>query len=109
MVRGDRKVRKSGETGMRGSTFGDRTSEACFTHLSLGGVLPQTVPMDQLEQLRDLLGPTAKDWTRAQLEQLDRDMQAMAAILLNLYETGQMNHRKRVNSEENFDVSAPTD
>jgi hypothetical protein len=41
--------------------------------------------MDELEKLRSLAGPAASDWTTAQLEQLSRDMNAMAALLLDLY------------------------
>ena len=41
--------------------------------------------MDELEELRKLVGPEADHWTRSQLEQLRHDMEAMAMVLLELY------------------------
>lgn len=41
--------------------------------------------MDRLKELRNAVGPEAKDWTEAQLEQLSRDIESMATILLDLY------------------------
>ena len=42
--------------------------------------------MDYLEELRKLVGPEADNWTVAQLEQLSRDMDTMAELLLDLYQ-----------------------
>jgi hypothetical protein len=44
-----------------------------------------TCPMDDLEELRKLVGPEANDWTTAKLAQLSHDMDAMAALFLDLY------------------------
>lgn len=41
--------------------------------------------MDELEKLRKLVGPEADHWTMAKLERLRRDMDAMAALLLEVY------------------------
>lgn len=44
-----------------------------------------TGPMDELEGLRALIGPEADHLTMAQLEQLQRDIDALAALLLDEY------------------------
>jgi predicted nucleic acid-binding protein len=41
--------------------------------------------MDELERLRKLVGPEASGWTTAQLEQVRRDIDAMAVLLLDLH------------------------
>jgi hypothetical protein len=41
--------------------------------------------MNDIEALRKRLGPAATAYTEAQLEQLDRDLDAMADLLLDLY------------------------
>jgi hypothetical protein len=41
--------------------------------------------MDELEKLRVLVGPEADSWTTAQLEQLQQDIETMAALLLDIY------------------------
>ena len=47
--------------------------------------------MDELERLRRLLGPDADGWTMPQLEQLRRDIDGMAALLLELYRSDTKN------------------
>ena len=49
--------------------------------------------MNELEELRKLVGPDAVDWNRAQLEQLDRDMETVAALLLEVYRSRKQHHR----------------
>jgi hypothetical protein len=66
-----------------------------------------TSPMDELERLRTLVGPEANQWTTAQLEQLRRDIDVMAALLLEVYRS-----RKAVRTAAdcglpNFDVPRP--
>lgn len=41
--------------------------------------------MDMLNELRDMLGPDGTDWTDAQLIRLDHDLDAMAALLVDIY------------------------
>jgi len=64
---------------------------APFFHLHLS----HTVPMDELEKLRNLVGPEADRWTTAQLEQLRRDIDAMAALLLDLYLSREANRNPK--------------
>lgn len=40
--------------------------------------------MDELEKLQRLVGPEAKDWTTARMEQVRHDLDAVAALLLDL-------------------------
>jgi hypothetical protein len=47
--------------------------------------MAQTDAMDDLEELRVLVGPVANDWSEAKLRQLARDIDTMAEILLALY------------------------
>jgi hypothetical protein len=55
---------------------------------------PRILPlMDELEKLRKLVGPEADDWTTAQLERLRRDIDAMAALLLDVYRSGEPGQR----------------
>ena len=42
--------------------------------------------MDDPEKLRELMGIEANQWTKAQLEQVERDMDTIAALLLDLYQ-----------------------
>jgi hypothetical protein len=49
---------------------------------------PRILPLmdeDELEKLRKLVGPEGDDWTTAKLERLRRDIDAMAALLLDVY------------------------
>ena len=41
--------------------------------------------MDELEELRNLVGPEANEWTTAKFAQLSHDMDAMAVLLLDIY------------------------
>lgn len=63
--------------------------------------------MDELERLRNLIGPEANEWTATQLEQLKRDIDAMAALLLDMYRI----HRRDRSIEScglpRFDVPTP--
>ena len=63
-----------------------------------------TGPMDELERLRQLVGPEANGWTTVQLEQLGRDIDAMAALLLDLYRSRKAD---RTCGSPNFDVQQP--
>jgi hypothetical protein len=63
--------------------------------------------MDELEELRKLDGPEANRWTTAQLEQLSRDIDAMAAILLDLYRSPKAGPNPKACGSPNFDVQQP--
>jgi hypothetical protein len=60
--------------------------------------------MDELERLRRLVGPEANQWTTAQLEQLQRDIDAMAALLLDVYRSQKQDQRASTFGSPNFDV-----
>ena len=60
--------------------------------------------MDELEKLRKLVGPEADKWTMAQLEQLRRDIDEMAALLLDVYQLRKAD-RSDAYGLPNFDVS----
>jgi hypothetical protein len=49
--------------------------------------------MNELERLRNLVGPEADKWTAAQLEQLRQDIDVLAALLLDLYESRMRNQK----------------
>jgi hypothetical protein len=76
-------------------------------HLSFGCNAFHTVPMDELERLRKLAGPEARGWTTAQLEQLKRDIDAMAALLLDLYRSRNEGRNAEACGLRNFDVPPP--
>ncbi|MBZ5603886.1 MAG: hypothetical protein LAO79_16430 [Acidobacteriia bacterium] len=63
----------------------------------------------ELEELRTLVGPDAQWWSLGQLQQLDRDLDVMAALLLDIYRTRK--HSRRAGSEtySDFDRSDTTD
>jgi hypothetical protein len=63
--------------------------------------------MDELEQLRSLVGPAASEWTNAQLEQLSREMNAMAALLLDLYHARKQKQSVEPCGSPGFDVRQP--
>lgn len=45
--------------------------------------------MDDLETLRKLIGPDADGWITAELEELNRDLDVMALLLLDMYRSRQ--------------------
>jgi len=63
--------------------------------------------MDELERLRKLVGPEANGWTAAQLEQLRRDIDAMAALLLDLHRSGKADLKAKACGSPTFDVQQP--
>lgn len=67
-------------------------------------IASHTVPMDELEKLRKLVGPEADGWTTAQLERLRCDIGAMAALLLDLYRSRRADSNARACGSPNFDV-----
>jgi hypothetical protein len=68
---------------------------------------PHTFPMDELERLRTLVGPEASQWTTAQLEQLQREIDVMAALLLDLYRSRKAERTAADCELPNFDVPQP--
>jgi hypothetical protein len=76
-------------------------------HLSFTRSASHTVAMDEVEKLRKLVGPEANGWTTAQLEQLSRDIDAMAAILLEVYRSGKVDQDPRACGSPTFDVQRP--
>lgn len=54
--------------------------------------------MGDHQELRRLLGPDGASWTTAQLEQLNQDIEAMAALLLDIYKSRKKNHRRSCGS-----------
>jgi hypothetical protein len=63
--------------------------------------------MDELEILRKLVGSEADGWTVSQLEQLKRDIETMAALLLDLYRSRESNRRTEHCGLADFDVPPP--
>ncbi len=63
--------------------------------------------MDKLEKLRRLVGPDANSWTTAQLEQLSRDMDVMAALLLDGYRSRKLDKHSDPCGLPNVDVQQP--
>ena len=63
--------------------------------------------MDELERLRKLVGPEANGWTTAQLEQLTRDLDAMALLLLDLYRSRKKDRTVKPCGSPDFDVAQP--
>ena len=58
--------------------------------------------MDELENFKEFLGPTAQGYSNAELRQLHKEMHAMAELLLDIYlyrKTGM----GKVNSTQTFD------
>jgi hypothetical protein len=53
--------------------------------------------MDELIEFKKFLGPVAKGYSEAQLQQLRREMYAMAELLLNIYLSGKQG-RKDIDS-----------
>ena len=51
--------------------------------------------MDEIEEFKKFLGPIAKDYNDARLHQLQREMYAMAALLLDIYLHKQSRKRNR--------------
>ncbi|MBV9762081.1 MAG: hypothetical protein JO340_16070 [Acidobacteriaceae bacterium] len=63
--------------------------------------------MDSLERLQKLAGPDTINWTTVQLEALNRDIDAMAALLLDFYlAQGKAKEQRECGSVE-LDVSQP--
>ena len=60
--------------------------------------------MDDLERLRNLLGDEADDWTTVQLEQLRRDVDAMAGLLLDFYRSRRTGRDFQSSASPEFDV-----
>jgi hypothetical protein len=58
--------------------------------------------MEELETFKEFLGPTAKEYSDAQLRQLHREMHAMAELLLDIY-LYKRSWRAKENSTKNFD------
>jgi hypothetical protein len=50
--------------------------------------------MGDHQELRGLLGADGASWTAAQLEQLSRDIDAVAALLLDIYKSREKHHRR---------------
>jgi hypothetical protein len=73
-------------------------------YLSFTHDTSHTVPMDELERLRELVGPEASGWTTAQLEQLKRDIDAVAVILLDLYWDRTAGRNAKACGSPKFDV-----
>jgi hypothetical protein len=63
--------------------------------------------MDDLEKLRAIVGPEANGWTTAQLEQLSRDIDAMAAILLDFDRSLKPAPNSKACGSPNVDVRQP--
>lgn len=63
--------------------------------------------MDELERLRKLVGPEANGWTTAQLEQLTRDLDVMALLLLDLYRSRKKDRTVEPCGSPDFDVAQP--
>jgi hypothetical protein len=63
--------------------------------------------MYELERLRKLVGPEADKWTAAQLEQLRQDIDALAALLLDLYESRKRNQKAHACGLPAIDVPQP--
>ena len=63
--------------------------------------------MDELEELRKLVDPEAKEWTTAQLERLSRDIDVLAEILLDAYRSRKADLSARACGSPNFDVLQP--
>jgi hypothetical protein len=81
---------------------------ACFSvHLFFTGDTVHTVPMDELEEVRKLVGPEAEAWTKGQLEQLSRDIEVLAEILLDAYRFRKADLSARACGSPNFDVHQP--
>jgi len=51
--------------------------------------ISHTDEMDDLETLRKLIGPDADGWIKAELEELNRDLDVMALLLLDMYRSRQ--------------------
>jgi hypothetical protein len=76
-------------------------------YLSFTRDTSHTDPMDELERLRQLVGPEASGWTTAQLEQLGRDIDAMAVLLLDLSRSCPASRSAKTCGSPNFDVQQP--
>jgi len=90
------RVRSIGPSLCTGSTF------EC---LSFSPVPSQTKAMN--DHLRKLVGPEADLWTTAQFEQLRRDIDTMAALLLDLYQSRKADRHAETCGSANFDVRPP--
>ncbi len=53
--------------------------------------------MDEINEFKKFLGPAAKGYSEAQLQQLRREMYAMAELLLDIYLSGKQG-RKGIDS-----------
>lgn len=62
--------------------------------------------MDELDTLRLLIGSDADAWTPTQFGQLQADIEAMAALLLDLYRSGLI-FREKACGSLNVDVPQP--
>jgi len=60
--------------------------------------------MDELERLRKLVGSDAKGWTTVQLEQLQRDIDIMAALLLDFYRARNKDRKPKARGSRDLDV-----
>jgi hypothetical protein len=62
---------------------------------------------DELQELRRLVGPEADNWTAAQLEELNRDADTVAALLLDLYRFRNVDRNAETCGLSNLDVQQP--
>lgn len=60
-------------------------AESRFRHLFGRPQKPQTGTMNEIQELRDALGPIAEIYNETQLRQLSREIDLMAEFLLDLY------------------------
>ncbi len=79
--------------------YPDTFSAAIRRHILFG--------MDELERMRKLVGPEADKWTAAQLEQLRQDIDALAALLLDVYESRKRNQKVHACGLPEIDVPQP--
>lgn len=75
-------------------------SPAAFRPVAIN---PTMFRMNDLERLRRLAGADANGWTMAQLEQLSRDIDQMAEILLDLYRSRHEEGQRRPCGSPDFD------
>jgi len=63
--------------------------------------------MDELAEFKRFLGSTAKEYNNSQLQQLRREMHAMAELLLDVYLQKKDLGRSAQNAAEGFDAHRP--
>jgi len=86
---GDRMRGDTIERGIASHATCTKGKSVCLCKYHGSGTLSS---MHDLEELRELAGVEAKHWTTAQLEQLRRDIDVLAALLLDFYEFRRANH-----------------